>query len=142
MTNRLLLDRLYWPRSGQNSTKIPSRIIHMAIFKFHCPHCQQKISADESQSGISAQCPTCCKVFATPAIKAKSASPKSIIKPAPQANNAGGKAKRSKSSPRFVLLGIGCLVMCAYGLGRLSVSPNSETRENMGKSFDPGLFRH
>ena len=35
-------------------------------FKFHCPHCQQKISADASQSGISAQCPTCGGDFVVP----------------------------------------------------------------------------
>jgi transcription elongation factor Elf1 len=35
-------------------------------FKFHCPHCQQKISADASQSGISAQCPTCGDDFVVP----------------------------------------------------------------------------
>ena len=37
-------------------------------FKFHCPHCQQKISADASQSGISAQCPTCGDDFVVPQV--------------------------------------------------------------------------
>jgi hypothetical protein len=38
----------------------------MPLYKFRCPHCQQKISADLSQSGISAQCPTCGGDFIVP----------------------------------------------------------------------------
>lgn len=36
------------------------------MFKFECHHCQQHISADSSQSGMSAECPACGSVFVVP----------------------------------------------------------------------------
>ena len=31
----------------------------MGSFKFYCPHCEQKIEADESMRGEIANCPCC-----------------------------------------------------------------------------------
>lgn len=36
------------------------------MYKFHCPHCQQKISAEPDQSGMNFQCPTCGGDFVVP----------------------------------------------------------------------------
>lgn len=106
------------------------------MFSFHCPHCQQKFSADSDRSGETLKYHECGVDFAIPTVKSRSAPPSST-KPTLQANNDGSKTERSKLSPRFVLLGIGILAICAFGLGRLSVLPGSGTRKTTGKSLDP-----
>ena len=48
------------------------------MFKFHCPHCQQKISAEEDSSGMNVQCPTCGDDFVVPSpIGEETAEPQS-----------------------------------------------------------------
>ena len=106
-------------------------------FKYDCPHCQQRFSADADRSGETLQCQECGVDFVMPTVKARSASSTFITKPSLQANNGCSKAKLTKLSPRFVLLGIGILVICVFGLGRLSVLPGTGTQKTTGESLDP-----
>ena len=39
-------------------------------YKFDCPHCRQKLSADDSVAGMTISCPYCNKQFALPAATA------------------------------------------------------------------------
>ena len=36
------------------------------MFKFHCPHCNQRIEADDSDAGQKVDCPACSEAFTVP----------------------------------------------------------------------------
>ena len=36
------------------------------MFKFHCPHCNQRIEADDSDAGQKVDCPACSNTFIVP----------------------------------------------------------------------------
>jgi DNA-directed RNA polymerase subunit RPC12/RpoP len=38
----------------------------MAEFKFHCPHCQQKMACNETMSGRQIVCPACNHLITIP----------------------------------------------------------------------------
>jgi hypothetical protein len=40
----------------------------MADFKFHCPHCDQKMQCNDKMSGRQIQCPSCNHLITIPAM--------------------------------------------------------------------------
>lgn len=109
------------------------------MYKFNCPHCQQKISTQEDYSGIEVQCPACRADFVVPSTNrmteieaattqaiATETSSNSVsdsshtiadrLKDGKRADQKGGKSVRQTLAVAAV---IGILVITAFGLFRM-----------------------
>ena len=71
------------------------------MFKFHCPHCNQRIEADDSDAGQKVNCPACSEAFTVPfPEKAPPPPPTEILLPKEESSPPPGPKKRvSMSSP-------------------------------------------
>jgi TPR repeat protein len=70
-----------------------SKSLHTTMFKFHCPHCQQKLSAEATQSGETLQCPACSVDFVIP-----SPTDEVVIQPQSPEASASSEAQPEQSS--------------------------------------------
>ena len=134
------------------------------MYKFDCPHCQQKISSEEDYSGIEVQCPTCRADFVVPSTNGmteiEAATTQAIatetssnpepdsshtfadhLKDGKRADQKGGKSGRQTLA---VAAAIGILAITAFGLFRkignneklVFNSRDAQAIESSGNSID------
>ena len=70
------------------------------MFKFHCTHCQQKISTEEDYSGKNVQCPTCGASFVVPSLSSSALRAEEEIK-VPSAANPQTLGPKPSKQPAY-----------------------------------------
>ena len=72
------------------------------MFKFHCPHCNQRIEADDSFVGEPADCPACSEPLVVPS--PRECETQAVESVATQNNVEGGKAKTTSATESHIYL--------------------------------------